>query len=520
MKMKKGRPPTGTVKYEGGMWKARVTLSDGSRPWLDLPYTDPGDRAKAKAKAVELSTLAREHGGEVLLNPRIVKGETLREYAKRWVDWRQECAIASYKDDRTRLARHVFPVMLADGTKLGDRPIELVARGDLEDLVEALDEKVRKGFYLEVSGRRRTFGWKAATLTWSNVSTLFTDARSSKRRDLRIRDDNPAEGVAAPDRGVVKAKNFLYPSEFLKLVACERVPLRRRRLYAIAVYLYERAGELEGQLREDLDLVHRVGHVHQAIDRVRDPGKVKSTKGRRARRVPLELPIMPLLRTLIAEGGKQGPLLDMPSVGTMSANLRDDLKTAGVTRADLFTRSMTRKPITFHDLRATGITWMAVRGDEPLTIMARAGHVEIKTTLGYIREAENLSAGFGEVFPALPASLLSSGLLAGLAGNDENQARKLVGVTGFEPGTAGPAASPLDVFGTADQPSETTEDASGRTSGSDSDDDLPLVAARGLAREASIAAGVYRCVRFALTGDQAAYETESLHVAQLKGWVS
>lgn len=48
------------------------------------------------------------------------------------------------------------------------------------------------------------------------------------------------------------------------------------------------------------------------------------------------------------------------------------------------------KWITFHDLRATGITWMAVRGDDPLKIKQRAGHASLSTTEGYIRLAEEL----------------------------------------------------------------------------------------------------------------------------------
>jgi hypothetical protein len=64
--------------------------------------------------------------------------------------------------------------------------------------------------------------------------------------------------------------------------------------------------------------------------------------------------------------------------------------------------------MTFHDLRATGITWCAVRGDDPLKVKQRAGHSTFSTTEGYIREAENLREGFGEVFPSLPPSLLVS----------------------------------------------------------------------------------------------------------------
>src|SRR4051812_41177762 len=69
------------------------------------------------------------------------------------------------------------------------------------------------------------------------------------------------------------------------------------------------------------------------------------------------------------------------------------------------TRRRRRPSITWHDLRATGLTWLAIRGDEPLKIMQRAGHERFETTQRYVREAENLRDGFGEVFPPLLPTL-------------------------------------------------------------------------------------------------------------------
>jgi hypothetical protein len=69
-------------------------------------------------------------------------------------------------------------------------------------------------------------------------------------------------------------------------------------------------------------------------------------------------------------------------------------------RAELFSNSKTHKNLTRHDgSRTTGITWMAVRGDDPLKIQHRAGHEKFVTTEGYIRTAEDLRSGFGSVFP-------------------------------------------------------------------------------------------------------------------------
>jgi hypothetical protein len=96
----------------------------------------------------------------------------------------------------------------------------------------------------------------------------------------------------------------------------------------------------------------------------------------------------------------------------MARSFRYWLEKAGVTRSELHTTTPTRKAITVYDLRATGITWQAIRGDDPLKIMQRAGHAAFATTQGYIREAEAVRDGFGEVFPPLPPEAL--GLLSEL----------------------------------------------------------------------------------------------------------
>jgi hypothetical protein len=58
--------------------------------------------------------------------------------------------------------------------------------------------------------------------------------------------------------------------------------------------------------------------------------------------------------------------------------------------------------MTWHDLRATGLTWLAVRGDDPLKIKQRAGHTTFSTTELYVREGEAIREGFGQPFPPLP----------------------------------------------------------------------------------------------------------------------
>ncbi|MGH7437478.1 MAG: site-specific integrase [Polyangiaceae bacterium] len=90
----------------------------------------------------------------------------------------------------------------------------------------------------------------------------------------------------------------------------------------------------------------------------------------------------------------------------MARNFRRWLWKAGVRRAALHETSPTSQNMTWHDLRATGATWMAVHRDDPLKIMQRCGHADYNTTQRYVREAEAVRDGFGHPFPPLPGCLL------------------------------------------------------------------------------------------------------------------
>src|SRR5208282_1396182 len=112
---------------------------------------------------------------------------------------------------------HVVPV-------IGSKPMAMVNRSDIERVVEVLDNKVQAG----------AISWKTALNVWGIVTKMFNDAQNSKQKDLRVREDNPCDRVAAPDRGVHKSQQFLYPNELLKVVCCEDVPFDIRRLIVLA----------------------------------------------------------------------------------------------------------------------------------------------------------------------------------------------------------------------------------------------------------------------------------------------
>lgn len=382
------RKATGTVVWDKDHYKARITLKDGTRPYVHFRQGLSKEEAEAKAKAAS-DRARRENRVKVQRGAEhdVTSDESMEDWCGRWLADREARGYTDTDNVRWTLGKYVWK-------RFGDDPMAAITRDDLESIVEDLDRLIASS----------DLSWKTAANAWSVVTTMFADAVSSKTRALRVLTENPCLGVRGPDRGGKKAKSYLYPNEFLQVVASKDVPLADRRLIALAVYFFVRPGELEALQWEDIDLEHQVVDIHSAVDRKKD--KTTTTKTETPRRNPIEPTLMPLLKVMHREAGGTGRVAP-PMLAKLAPFLHRCLEAAKVKRAVLFANTKTQKRITFYDLRATGITWMAVRGDKPEVIKRRAGHNRYETTEGYIREAENLDpATFGIPFPPLPRSLL------------------------------------------------------------------------------------------------------------------
>lgn len=408
---------TGSVQWVGDPkrpspsdhWRAFITFPRGpTRPareryWFRLAHGLT--EAQARAQALKLGELARAGRLEppsklpradvarVDLDGEIpdhtpTGAETFKGWSLRWLEARKVRGYKSLSADRARLRHWIWP-------RIGTKAVTRVTRVDVEDWVEWIDEQVRE----------EELGWKTALNAWGVLSKICSDMHSGKPRELRVREDDIALRVAPPDRGTRRAKQFLYPSEFLSLLACDEISLDVRQCYAVAVYLYPRAGELEALNCADIDLVHESVHIHRAVHA--ESGEIRETKGNRPRRVPIHPHLVPLLKHLVAKAGGLGLLWpEFPPWKDRAGQLRKYLERAGVRRAELFEGGATEKPMTFHDLRATGITWEAIAGTDEVKIQRRAGHSSSTTTQIYIRLADGVrGVNFGAPFPELPEGL-------------------------------------------------------------------------------------------------------------------
>lgn len=387
--------PRGQLKWCDDHYEARIRYADGRRPWVELRGYRQDQEEQARAHMRRLAVRAKSEGWTL---ERGDHPETVREWFERWLKYlfARGKSTAQYKSN---FANWIEPA-------IGGRPIAEVSAEELRAFVAKLDDAIDAG----------TIRWKHAGNVWGTLSAALRKyaGPKSKVKELRARPDDPTVNVARPKRGVDTAKVHLYPAEFLKLVSCETVPLFRRRYYAVAVYCYLRSGEIEAFDWSDIDLPSETTTIQRSLDRERDNAE-KSTKNGRARlTASIEPNLVPLLRAMHAETGGVGRVFGkLGDESQLAAILRADLLTAGVTRHELHHASdkPPRDWMTLHDLRTTGISWMAARGDDAFTIVARAGHSDIKMTHHYVKIAAVLrrTYGKGDVFPPLPASLLGEG---------------------------------------------------------------------------------------------------------------
>jgi integrase len=398
------RPRTGIGFLDGGT--LYTGIRDGKRratwPVVD---TDPPPAGVALgvpwARAVSLARQAAYDRGEWAPRQWQPKrepdgappaGETFGAWFARYSEARRAAGLRSVRSDGYRYGKHIAPI-------LGPLPVAAIGPREVSAVRDALDEKIQAG---ELTG-------KTAANVWSVLTTAFKKACSTKQRrtGLYVRADNPCVGVEPPDATDPREGPYLYPSEWLQLAACEAVDLEMLRAAAVCVYQYLRAGEADALRPEDVDLEHWTVSVVASIDNdTRETIEPKTRAG--VRTAPIEPAARPLFAFLVERARREGRerLLSMGDRRDLATNLRAALVAAGCTRAALYADDAARHPMWWHDLRATGITWATIRGDDDAKITRRAGHADRSHTERYKREAEHLGPGvFGPVFPPIPARL-------------------------------------------------------------------------------------------------------------------
>lgn len=154
-----------------------------------------------------------------------------------------------------------------------------------------------------------------------------------------------------------------------------------------------RIGEVSGCRAHDIDTTTWTWNVRRQT--TPSPGGLvdKATKGKRARLVPLIEEVRPMVAELVARSSlTDGRLFVGPRGGRITtAVLRD------ATHWDEVVESIGLGYLRRHDLRHTGLTWMADAG-VPVHILRKiAGHGSLSTTQRYLHPNHDAVLGAGEL---------------------------------------------------------------------------------------------------------------------------
>jgi excisionase family DNA binding protein len=197
-----------------------------------------------------------------------------------------------------------------------------------------------------------------------------------------------------------RAKAYLYPSEDQRLLACLEVPVLHRLFYGILIREGLRVGEALSLTWRDLDLERGVlflprNKTDEARSWALDPG-VTAALLRWKERVGSVRDDAPVLRC-------EGARIDRFEA---ARSLREHLRTAGVTRPQLFESDEASICLRAHDLRASFITVNLALGKSEAWITDRTGHRSSQMIYTYKRAARTFAdlnlGGFVPLSEAIP----------------------------------------------------------------------------------------------------------------------
>ncbi len=422
-----GRVAKGTVRLlkaehpkpgRDKQWHAKWTRDDGSRTeWLPLdPRIEHGPCCVVSDPKCEHRQQAEACAASMAPDVRSAKGEaeTVGKWFERFHAAKEAKGLATVGEMRGRARKWILPGIENKPMRDGS-----VTRADCEAIVARLD-RAQAAFLKHGPGDGRLSPSTTANV-WGDFAHACDEAVTAKDASLRVLTVNPAKDVRGPEAGDDREGPILYSDELVALlrgVAAEvpggkrtpDVPLYRRQCYAMAVYTKGRSSELEALTAANVELGPQTITIARQADRKSKGRKdTKQTKTKRVRTVDIEAHLLPLVEWLVKHPqGKRGRLLHMPPPEDRAELLRKDLRTVGVTREALHVeRDPLRRPMGFHELRDTGLTHMAVRGDSPIAIQWAGGHTDFKTTQGYIDRGRVEARRIGEPLPPLPPEVLS-----------------------------------------------------------------------------------------------------------------
>ncbi len=364
-----------TFRFEGRRVETRLRAAStcdeaaeiASWIWTLVDRLIHGDRLELARQTIRDAAALRSRRGRKalersiseILRTRKPTKVLFRDFAERWTsgelartypDHVRTMTRGSAMGNRARLEAYVLPV-------LGSLPLDVIRLEDADRVMRALPSD------LAPASRR-------------HVAQLLHRILRLAVFPARLIDASPLPPGFLPALGKSRAKGFLYPSEDRALVSCAELPRAHRLAFGVLVREGARVDEiLSSEWWQWGDKVFTLDKNKTADPRL---WVIRPDVARAMARWRLERPDRPFAFAL-----REKKLL--------AQSLRDALRTAGVTRAELFERSATRQPIRAHDLRATFVTLALAGGQTEQWVCDRTGHRSSDMINRYRRQARHVA---------------------------------------------------------------------------------------------------------------------------------
>ena len=329
----KPKSPFGTVhRLPSGAYQARVTRDGGQVTVGTFPI-------RRQAVAAIADATARQPGKPAHA------GVLLSSWAEQWWATRAGHRATTQKRDRAVLDLEVLPAF-------GHRPLEELSAADVQAWVNEL------AGHLAPSTVRRSYTVLSQLLGSAMDAGLVTAAPTG-----RIRLPRPQRYEA----------RFLTPDELEHLAGIIRAPWRA--MVLTAAYATVRIGEAAGLRRVDVDRLHGTLRVANSLVEVSGrliEGPPKTAAGRRTMTMPAS--VMGEIEEHLDRFAGPTHLFSAP---------RGDLLHPDEWRANIWRRAVRKaglRPLRFHDLKHTGVAFLAAAGVDPSEISRRAGHSSVAFT--------------------------------------------------------------------------------------------------------------------------------------------
>lgn len=281
--MKKDRTPALYQRPNSSVWWCYFWDLEGKRQFRSTKVPLENRKKAEKVLEILVERLKASHA----LGVTVAQPLTVSLFADKWIARRRELKIASAGDDAARL-KHAMPF-------IGEMLLADVRPKHILDMVERLKARI--------GTEKKDLSSRQVRHVYFTLKSMFGDAIEREVTDLNPCALKKGKLPGKDDKHDDWRQNAVFSrSEVETIISHENIPEHRRVRYAGLFLSGVRIGELAARRWRDYDqVVEPLGKLQVATSYNRKQDRVKSTKAKRARRVPVH----PVLAKVLA-GWKLG----------------------------------------------------------------------------------------------------------------------------------------------------------------------------------------------------------------------